>query len=274
MRIYEPVSGIEGVASGASASIKIPVNRRLHLLRLFAAAAGPIYGTAVIDTVFIYVGSKLIRQVTAQELVDIATLNGFTVVQATDGIPIFFSEPWRASVMDEQVTAWDLWGQNDMTLKVQLKTGLTTPTLAAVMDHDDGFTTNAQNQRVLNIVKHSPNYQSGGTVNDIMTLDIAYPIHRIYLYPPVGTTISKVKAILNNVQTIHEMTPAQNAAFLKDYKLVAPTPAAGAMYPLIFDVEQQFFTALNPPQALRVTVESDLGGQIKALIENHAPAYI
>lgn len=273
MRIYEPVAGIEGVAASASATVKIPTNRRLHMLRLFAAAAGPVYGAAVIDTVYVYVGGKLIRTLTGQELVDIATLSGFTVTQATDGLPMFFSEPKRASVMDEQVSAWDLWGVSDMTLKILLKSPAT-PTLSVVMVHDDGFTTNPQNQRVLNIVKHTPFFFNAGTAYDITALDLSYPIHRVYLYPAAGTTITKVKAILNNVTTIHELTPAQNLAFLKDYGLVAPAPGAGAMYPLIFDVEEQFFTALNPPQALRVNVASDNGGQIKAVLESHAPAYI
>jgi hypothetical protein len=273
MRIYEPVAGIEGVAASATPTVKIPVNRRLHMLKLFAAAAGPVYGAAVIDTVYAYVGGKLVRTITAQELLDLAALNGYTVVPATDGVPMYFSEPKRASVMDEQVSAWDLWGVSDMTLKVALKAPAT-PTLGVVMVHDDGYTTNAQNQRVRNIVKHTPFYFNAGSSYDITALDLSYPIHRIYIYPPAGTTIQKVKAVLNNVTTIHEMTPAQNLAFLKDYGMVAPAPGAGAMYPLVLDVEQQFFNALPPPQAFRITVQSDNGGQIKAVLENHAPDYL
>lgn len=273
MRIYEPVSGIEGVAASATASIKIPVNRRLHMLKLFASATGPIYGTAVVDTVYLYVGGRLIRTITSQQLVDIATLNGLTITQATDGLPIYFSEPWRASVMDEQVSAWDLWGQTDMTVKVLFK-AVTAPVLTVDMVHDDGFTTNAQGQRVLTIIKHTPFYFNAGSKYDITALDITLPIHRIYLYPPAGTTIQQVKAVINNVVTAHDLSFTDNASFLKDYKFAPPASAAGAMYPLVFDTEQQLLTRLAPPQALRVTVQSDLGGQILALLEHEAAAYV
>lgn len=270
-RIYEPVSGIEGVAASATPTIKIPSNRRLHWLKFFASAAGPTVNAAVIDTVFVYVRGKIQRTITGQELLDLAALYGYTMA-AADGIPMFFSEPKRASVMDEQVSAFDLFGE-DMTVKVSLKAPAT-PVLNVIMAHDDGFTTNEQGQRVRNVVRQTPNYFNAGAVYDITALDRTFPIHRVYLYPPVGTTISKVKVVLNNAVTIHELTPAQNAAVLKDYGMVAPAPGAGAMYPLIFDVEQQFFSALPPPQALTIQVSSDLGGQIKAILESHAPDYV
>jgi hypothetical protein len=270
-RIYEPVHGIEGVAPSATATAHIPSNRRLHLLKLFASAAGPAVNAAVVDTVTAYVRGKTQRILTGQELLDLAALYGYTLA-AADGIPMFFSEPKRASVMDEQVSAWDLWGET-MDLKIALKAPLT-PVLAIDMAHDDGFTTNQQQQRVRSIVRQLPNFFTGGTSLDIQSLDLAFPIHRLYIYPPAWTTISKVKAIVNHTTTLHELSPASNAAFLKDYGMVAPAPAAGAMYPLIFDVEQQFFNALPPPTALRVTVESDLGGTFKVIQESHAPDYI
>jgi len=276
MRIFEPIAGIEGVASGATATIKIPTNRRLHILRLFAAGTNAVpaavWGKDVIDEVFLYVGGRLIQTVTGQEIEDILTLNGQPFTASTDGSPLFFSEPWRSSVMDEQVSAWDLFGVSDMTVKVKLKTGLTGVTLSAVMSHDDGFTTGS-NGRVLNIVKRTPFFFNAGTSFDITALDTDKPIHRIYLYPAAGVTINEVKVVVNDTQTVHEMTANENAAFLKDFKL-AFTPGAGTRYPVVFDGNQQFFDALPPVRSLRVTVKQSGAGQIKAVLENHAFNYI
>lgn len=274
MRIYEPVAGIEGVSNAGTATAKIPTNRRLHMLRFFATGAGPTYGADVIDTIFIYVGGRLQRTITAAELADISNLNGITVVNnAIDqGITMYFTEPWRASVMDEQVLAWDLWGLTDVTVKVKLK-AIATPTLSIIMVHDDGFTTNSQNQRVLNIVRHSPFNYNAGTQFDITTLDVDKPIQRVYIYPDAGNAITAVKVTVNDSVVVHEMTAAQNARALNDYGL-AYTPGNGVRYPLLFDVEQQVFNGLPPPKSLRIGVTQSAAGGLKAILENRASAYV
>lgn len=272
MRLYEPVAGVEGVAAGATATVKIPTNRRLHMLKLVASGTG-VAGSDVIDEVFTYVGGRLQRNLSAIELSDIANLNGRPLTPTTDPIPLFMSEPWRASVMDEQVTAWDLWGVNDLTLKVKIKAGVLLPALTVLMAHDDGFTTNAQGQRVLNVVRHSPFNYNAGTSFDITTLDLDKPVQRIYLYPAAGNTIQKVKVVVNDSVTVHELTQAENIEFLKDYKLVA-TAGAGKMYPVCFDLEQQIFNALAAPRALRITVTQSGAGALKAVLENRAVAYV
>lgn len=278
MRIYEPVAGIEGVSDGGTATAKIPTNRRLHMLRFFAVgtAAGPVtvYGSDVIDTVYIYVGGRLQRTITGAELGDISNLNGIVVDAngADQGLTMYFTEPWRASVMDEQVLAWDLWGVGDVTVKVKLKS-VTAPTLAIVMVHDDGFTTNSQGQRVLNVVRHSPFNYNAGTQFDITTLDVDKPIQRIYIYPEAANAITAVKVTVNDSVVVHELTAVQNARQLNDYGLVY-TPGDGVAYPLLFDIEQQVFNGLPAPKSLRVSVTQDGAGSLKAILENRAAAYV
>lgn len=277
MRIYEPIAGIEGVASGAAATVSVPVNRRLHLLRLFATATdgvpSTVYGADVISDIQVYVAGRLIRTVTAQELLDRAAFEQYNISPDVDGVPMYFSEPKRASVMDEQVTAWDLWGRSNMTLKVNIKSGLTNPSLSAIMVHDDGFTTNAQGNRVLNIVRMTPFFFNAGTSYDITALDIDKPIQRMFIYPEAGNAIQSVKVVVNNVQTVHEMTASENAAFLEDYDLVANT-GNGDPFPVVFDANGQLFDGLPVVQALRVTVKSSGAGQLKVLLENRATDYI
>ena len=277
MRRYEPIAGIEGVASGAQATVKVPTNRRLHLIRLYAqgtdANPATVYAADVIDTVYAYVNGKLMRTVTGAELAFLAGFNGLTLNQPGDGLPIYFSDPKRASVMDEQVTAWDLFGVQDMVLKVALKGSLTGVTLSAVMVYDDGYTTNLQNQRVLNILKYTPFYFNASTSYDITALDIDKPIQRIFLIPASNNTISKVTVIVNDTDYVFEMTQAQNKAMLEDYGLVSET-GDGKIFPVCFDLNGQLFNGLQIPRALRLKVDNDDGGQIKALLVNRAPGYV
>lgn len=279
MRLYEPIAGVEGVASGASATVKIPGNRRLHLLKFIATATNAVpaavYGSDVIEEVQVYVGGKLQRNVTSEELLALPNLNGRTTNGTAAGavLSMFMSEPWRASVMDEQVTAFDLWGVGDVTLKVKIRAGLTIPTLKVVMCHDDGFTTNGSGQRLLNIVRHTPFYFNAGTQYDITALDLDKPIQRVYLFPAAGTTISAVKVTVNDSVVVHELTQRENLDFLADYKLVSET-GNGKMYPVCFDLEQQVFNMLQAPRSLRISVTQSAAGQIKALLENRAGAYV
>jgi hypothetical protein len=276
MRINESVAGIEGVASGAEATVKLPNNRRYHLLKLYAqgtnSTPATVYAGDVIDTVKIYVGTRLIRQVTAAELLFFAAFNGYTLTQPGSSVPIVFSDPRRASVMDEQMTAFELFGSPEMTLKVGLKSGLTGVSLRVIQCYDDGFTT-VNGQRVRNIIKQDPQWYSAGSTYDIMGTPLGFPINRIFLFPESGKAITSVKVVVNESQTVYEMTAAENQAFLADYGLISET-GNGKCFPIVFDMNQQLLDGLPVVKSLRITVTQSAAGQIKALTEIRTPDYL
>lgn len=281
MRRYEPIAGITVGASGSDSTIPVPVNRRLLAIRLFAeaTAAGPtqVFGANVIDGIQIYVGTRLVRDLTAQEALDIAALNGLAITpSATVGLPIFFVEPWRASVMDEQVSAWDVFGAPAVTIKCRTKASLTSPMLTAVLDYDDGFTTNDQGARVLNIIKQEPIYLGSlGTQADILspTIPVDLPIQRILIYPAAGVTVSAVKVTINDNQVVQELTQAQNINFLADYGLVA-TSGNGKVFPVVFDANQQMFDGLPASRSIKLSITQSGAGTVKLVMERRAPAYV
>ncbi len=281
MRRYEPIAGLTVGASGSDSTIPVPVNRRLLALRLYAqgtnAVPATVYGAAVLADIQVYVGTKLVRNLLAQEALDIANANGLNIVpSATVGLPIFFIEPWRASVMDEQVTAWDVFGAPAVTVKARTKAGLTAVTLSAVLDYDDGFTTNAGGQRVLNIIKHEPiNLGMLGTISDQISpvIPVDMPIQRMYLYPDPGVTIQAVKVTVNGNQVVQDMTQAQNIEFLADYKMVAGS-GNGVMYPVVFDANQQIFDGLPVSSSIKLHIQQSAAGTIKIVLERRANDYV
>lgn len=281
MRRYEPIAGITVGASGSDSTIPIPVNRRLLAIRLYAqgtnSVPATVYGANVLADIQIYVGTRLIRNLLAQEALDIANFNGLNIVpSATVGVPVFFVEPWRASVMDEQVSAWDVFGAPAVTIKARTKAGLTAVTLSAVIDYDDGFTTNAQGQRVLNIIKQEPvNLGSLGTTADILSpvIPVDMPIQRIYVYPDPGVTVQSVKVTVNQNQVVQDMTQAQNIEFLSDYRLVAGS-GNGVMYPVVFDANQQMFDGLPASSSIRLQIKQSAPGTVKLVLERRASDYV
>lgn len=276
MRIYEPVAGIEGVASGATPTIQIANNRRLLMVKLYASAmnADPaaVYGADVMDEIQAYVGTKLIRTVTAAELLFFSSFNGLTITPANDGVTLYFVEPKRASVMDEQITAWDLFGSDKVTLKVKVKAGLTAVALTAKQAYDDGFSTNQAGQRVLNIIKQDVSYVNAAAVHDIMNIDVSTPIQRIFLFPESGKAIQAVKAYVDETKIVHDLSATENRSFLKDYGLVSEV-GNGKCYPVCFDLEGQILNGLNNAKSLRLNVTSSAGGQIKFIVERRTPDY-
>lgn len=280
MRRYEPISGIVVGAAGTDSTIPVPTQRRLLMGKLYASGTvggNPAYGADIIDGIQFYVGTRLISDVTAQELLDEAKLNGLAVTpSATVGIPIYFAEPKRASVMDEEATGWDLFGVPNMTIKARTKAGVTAPSVSLVMAYDDEFVTNDKGERVLNIIKREPiSLGNLGTTADILspTIPVDLPIQRLLVYPAAGVTISRAKVTVNDNQVVFDMSQAENMEFLKDYGLVAEA-GNGKVFPICFDADQQLFDGLPAVRNLKLSLTQSGAGTVKIVAVRRAPAYI
>lgn len=272
MRKYEPVAGIEGVASGGTATAKIPVNRRHLMLRIAAAAEIASVPTTdpldIIERVTAMVRGKVIREQTAEQLAGIRQLNALPAA-GRDELVEYFAEPWRAAVMDEVIPGWDTFGVENFMLKVKLKSGLTAPSLS-VLDVYDGNVVTNEKGRARNIIKRTPFTFNLGSTGDIIALPLDLPIQRIFLQGESGKTIDAVKVTVNDTEVVHEMTAAENAAVLSDYGL-----DAGAFdYPILFDTEQQLFRRLEGIRSLAIRVHSSAAQSVTALVEQSAPDYI
>lgn len=281
MRKYEPVAGITIGAAGSDSTIPVPTNRRLIMARIYATATNStpatVYGADVVDGVQFYVGTRLVRDVTAAELLFISKLNGRNVTpSATVGIPVYFAEPKRASVMDEQVTAWDLFGAPNVTVKARTKSGLTGVDVRVVLDYDDKYTVNNAGQRVLNVIKYEPvSLGSLGTSADILQpqIPVDLPIQRIHIFPASGVTIQAAKVTINDSEVVFDMKQAENIEFLADYGLVNAA-GNGEPFSICFDANGQLFDGLDPVRSIKLSLTQSGSGVVKLLLERRAPAYI
>lgn len=271
MRINELIAGIEGVAAGALATIRLPVNRRFHWLKLFPTATSDAPGTtaitdvaSIIDSIEVQVSGKMQRNVTAAFLKKWAAFNGITVPAGC--LPIYFSEPNRASVMDEQASAWDLSGESSFTLRVRFKSGIYNVALTGLMCWDAGHAYDQKGNIVKTILRQLPYNQnaSSGTF-DVVNLPVDRPINRLYLD---GPTISKVEVIADSLK-VHDATTEQNTALQADYGLAS----AQFAYPVAFEVNQQLFDNLTVSRDLIVRINSN-GGALNIVAETMANGFI
>jgi hypothetical protein len=275
MRIYEPIVGIEGVAAGGTATVKVPNKRRHMMIRLIASATiagNPVTDPLqIIESVTTMVGGKEIRNETAEQIAAVRTLNALPT-DPTNALTLYYAEPWRADVLDEVVTAWDTFGTVDnFILKVKFKSGLVNPALRAIDVYDaSAIINNANGARVRQILKRVPLSFNLGSTGDIVAIPLDFPIQRIYLQAEAGKTIDEVKVTVNDTQVIHELTRVENKAFLADYGLNADAFS----YPLLFDVEEQVSRRLEGIRSLTVRVKSSASQTVNVLVEYMAPDFV
>ena len=278
MRIYEPIVGIEGVASGGTAYIRLPQNRRHLMARLFCSATHVVGGTPtpttnpadIIESITHLVRGREIR---VESVADIIAQREFYKLpaDASNALSLYYAEPWRADVLDEVITAWPMFdGEGEVVIKAKLKAGLTNPAISAINVYD-GNAARVNGQIVKQVVKRFTVNKNLGTVGDFAdNLPINWPILGIFLKGEAGKTIDKVKVTVNNTVVVHEMTRQENAAFLSDYNL----DASKFHYPLRFDMEGQLGRRLEGISSLNVRVWSSAAQNVEAVVECVAPDYI
>jgi len=274
MRIINYINGIEGVATGGIATANIPTGRRYHGLKIFvfgndgATPTPAVYTDPadILESVRMIVNGVVIRDLTPSQIRRIALLNGQTV--GNNEVPMFFSEPWRASVMGEEATSFDLAGQAKATLELKFRSTVNAPSAKILASYD--FGRNVDNGKpFLAIVKQlrfTYNVPSGRS--DLTTLPTRFPIQRVLLDVSTGT-INNAEVYRDGAQ-VFEASNAENARLLADYKL------AGAQFgfPIVFDAEQQISSALLVDRELNVRVDCSGAATLTALVEHRANGYI
>ena len=132
MRPNAPVTDITALppaGQSGTITVRVPGGIRLHelvfniqqgqsgSLTTPAPATRAQIETAIKD-VRINLGTRILRAATAAQINTINAFNGYTL---KDGIlAILFSEPWRGTVMAEEVTAWDLFGTTGLTIDIDV----------------------------------------------------------------------------------------------------------------------------------------------------------
>lgn len=275
MRRYEPLFGIDGVVSDGTATIKVPGNRRILGIRIFGSATiGGSPSTTVtdmVDRVTTIVRGKEIR---VESAADIAAIRTFYKLPAETGgaLTLYYMEPHRADVNDETLPAWPLYnGEGDITLKLKLKTGLTSPALKAICIYDQGAFKNEAGVITKQIVKRYSVFKSLGTTGDFTNqLGTGLPLLGIFFKTDSTQTIDSCKVTVNDTDVVHELTRVENNAMLADYNL----DGTAFKYCLRFDVEGQIFNRLQDIRSLNVRLGLSAAANVEAIVEEVAPDYI
>ncbi len=111
--------------------------------------------------------------------------------------PVFFTEPWRNELQHNEVTSWDLFGQNTWQIQVGIVSTISSPSLIGSYEFDYFRNTRPQKDAKGNKVdvpflqpvrQHQFQYPVPGGRFDLTTLPIDYPISRLWMYETDQTT--------------------------------------------------------------------------------------
>lgn len=273
MRRINYINGISGVAPGGVATLNMPLERRYHGLKIFASVTETVAGNTtpstdpadVIDGVKLIVNGVVIRDLTPSQIVKLVQAN-FGGVAVSDHIPVFFSEPTRATIIGEETTAWDMFGQTTFVLELKLKSGTTNPQVTVQASYD--FSRNKNNGvPFVSIVKqHALTYNAPSGDFDIVNLPIDLPIQRLHIDASTGT-VGPVEVEADG-ETVHEATKAENDALHLDYGIDSPFD-----YSVIFDHEQQLTSPLKVQRSLNLKPTFSASNNATIVLERIARGY-
>lgn len=279
MRQLEYINGISGVTQGGTATLNLPLNRRYHGLKLFPTAmiegdpvgAAGVFDTPTDDPLVIIRSVKLLVNGTAQIDLPVADMIRLAQIDAggvavDDHVPIFFSNPAIATVLGEELTSWDMFGQRTFALQVEFRENIRNPLLETLASFDY-FRNRVGNQNVLNIVRRlAYTFSAPAGSHDIVALPKRDPILRIHIAPSVGT-ISRAEVVADNLK-VFEAKKAQNDAYLKDYGIISPYA-----YSVIFNHEQQLTSPLKVARDLNLRATFSDANSSTFIIETVSNGY-
>lgn len=269
MRISNRITGISGVVSGGLATIPLEVNRRYHTIKLQTFSNGSAAAAStVIDMVRVKVNEQTIWELTAAQLLKLNALD--RIANATGELSLNFSNPALADIIDEEATAFDLFGERSFKIELVLKTlaGGAVPTIEGTAIFDFGGTFDrASGRRVKTIVRRSYITQAvPAGVYDLTTLSIKNPILRILLDGAEDITAVEVRA--DNLSVI-EASSVINARILADYGI----DATQFKYPVCFNFTNRLTDFLAVSSSLNVKLTSANSQTLTAISETITPDY-
>ncbi len=98
------------------------------------ATAGPIQPATLITSLRLSVNGVVMRDISPAQILAIMTACGY--FPQFGSLPIWFTEPTRNFLRDNELTSWDLFGQSTFQIQIGISANVTTPGLTGLMEFD------------------------------------------------------------------------------------------------------------------------------------------
>jgi hypothetical protein len=196
----------------------------------------------------------------------------------------FYTEPWRNLNQHNEVTSWDLAGQNTWQYQIGIAANVTQPSIVGAYEFDYERNTRPQTvggkvERVpfLQPVRHHQySFPVGAGRFDLTTLPWDFPIGRLWMYETDLNTGARLGVgsiyqveLYQDGNKVMENTLAQNQQTLAEYGFNYNIFDAA----FVSDPDQRLFKALHVQKQLILRVYSTTAANLNVVIESLPGAF-
>ena len=280
--ILTDVTGVPGASASNKVTLKIPAGGdpgagRLLNLRLLVgrggAAATLAQMRAGLKEVRFLLGTDVVQRLNVSEVLATQDANGYTVENGV--VDIFFAEPWRALVTDEEVLAPDLRRYTSASLEIDVTNDATAFDFEFDAEISD-VAKEANGKPVTGMIGKDVQITDVQGGSPTFKLDpFKGPLQRLFILYPSTATISRVE-LQQGENTLYERrettTKKGLTAQLKGMGMRIPSSftdhlGTWKVWPLIPDNNQQLINALMNPVGLKLRMDIDTAAGLRIVRE-------
>lgn len=239
MRRYTEIFNVEGISSGGTGLVKVPGNRRYHSIDIFPSDGATVDPASLIDSVRLTVNSGEQISLSVADIISlIKTHDPHGFIDTSKFLPLIFSDFFKKTVIGEEVSSWDLFGNNiDVSIEVKFKTGLSAPNLRVFASYDFVQNQTSSGKFAAVVRRGSTVYNLGSGQNTIPNFPIFGPLHALHFRLSTGS-ISDIEILRNGESIVSAPVTKYNLelakfGFTSDFDLS-----------VIFNRERQFTSPL------------------------------
>lgn len=282
-KLFSRLPDVRGVPPAGQANtvrVNIPTVGRLLNIKGAVLQAGAAATLAVmksaIGEVRLLLNSEVIRKWRFAEILAVLETNGYV---NEDGLfPIYLAEPWRATVLDEELLSLQMAGRYE---QVALEFELIQP--ATPLEFDFGYEydlapkVDKDGKAIYGILGHTLQVENPGAGEPIVPLNkFVGALQRLHLVIPSTADIERVR-ILQGDNTLYDRyntaAKPEIARSLKDMGMVIPanfTNVNGTfkIVPVIFDNNQRISNSITDTANLSIQLTLTNAVQVRILIEH------
>lgn len=260
MRLSTRIVAVSGVARNASATVPLDVGRRYHTIKLITSLASvATVASGVIASVIVKVNESSVWEASAAQLLKFNASIGLP--DPTGVLTLHFSRPDLADIINEEATAFDLFGERSARIEVKMA-DVANVELTAVQYYDFKPNVDATGNPakiILRLNSFTESFPNG--TKDWVTLNKTRPITRILL--DAASTLSAVEVKADDL-TVFEAPSLVNTSMLGDYGI----DATQYKFPVVFNFTNRLEDALLVSKSLNVRVTSSAAQDVTALVES------
>jgi hypothetical protein len=193
--------------------------------------------------------------------------------------PIYYTEPWRSENQHNELTSWDLFGQNTWQIQVGISAGVTSPSLVGSYEFDYMRNTRpgvAQDGKTrINVpflqpvAQHQFQYPVPLGRFDLTTLPIDFPIARLWFYGTDALGVRLGKGCITQLEIYQDGNKILEASQAQFDQIIAEYGFNWNVYDAAFiaDIDQRLFKALSVANNLIVRVYSAVAMNLNVVME-------